>query len=107
MFRYGWCGDYPDANGWLNDLFHPFRSSNHIGWENREFAELMDKARENSDTEARKQYYRRAEQILTEEEAVVVPIYFEIAHCLIKPRVKGWYHMAMGGQHIRDWYFEE
>jgi len=107
MIRYGWCGDYPDANGWLNDLFHPFRSSNHIGWENREFAELMDKARENSDPEARKQYYRRAEQILTEEEAVVVPLYFEIAHCLIKPRVKGWYHMAMGGQHIRDWYFEE
>ncbi len=107
MFRYGWCADYPDANAWLNDLFHPFRSSNYIGWENREFAELMDKARENSDPEARKQYYRRAEQILTEEEAVVVPLYFEIAHCLVRPRVKGWYHMAMGGQHIRDWYFEE
>ncbi len=107
MFRYGWCGDYPDANGWLNDLFHPFRSSNHVKWENREFAELMDKARENSDPGTRKQYYRRAEQILTEEEAVVVPLYFEIAHCLVRPRVKGWYHMAMGGQHIRDWYFEE
>ncbi len=101
MFRIKICGDYPDANSWLS---HPALK---IGWENREFAELLDKASGEPDPEQRKAYYKRAEQILCEEEAVAIPIYFEIYNCLVKPRVKGWRHMATGGQHIRDWYFEE
>ncbi len=107
MYREGWCGDYPDANNWLNEVFHPFKSANRIGWDNTEFAELMNKAREATEPEQRKTMYRRAEELLCEQECAVVPIYFETSHCLVKPRVKGWYHMAMGGQHIRNWRLEE
>ncbi len=107
MFRTGWSSDYPDASNWLNEVFHPKKLFYNIGWENKEFAELMDKAEMEKDMEKRKAYYKRAEQILCEEEAAVVPIYFEPAHCLVKPRIKGWYHMAMGGQHIRDWSFKK
>jgi len=105
IFRLGWCGPYPDANGWLYDLFHPFKSANYVGWDNAEFAELLDRALEVSKPEERKLIYRQAEQILCQEQAAVVPLYFESAHCLVKTRVKGWYHMAVGGQHIRDWHF--
>ena len=106
IFRFGWCADYPDASNFLNDQFHPFKSANYVGWENQEFAELMDKAARETDPDQRKAFYKRAEQILCEEQSAVVPIYFERGHSLVKPRVKGWSHMAMGGQHIRDWYFD-
>lgn len=107
MIRFGWCADYPDANNWLNDLFHPTNSDNIIGWDNPEFAELMDHAQKSPLPELRKQFYKRAEEILCQDVCAVVPIYFETAHYLVKPRVKGWYSMAIGGQHIRNWYLEE
>ncbi|MCP4112974.1 MAG: ABC transporter substrate-binding protein [Desulfobacteraceae bacterium] len=99
------CGDYPDADSWLN-RFHPSEPVLQTGWKNQEFAELLDEAREESDPEQRKAYYRRAEQILCQEEVVAVPVYFEIYHSLVKSRIKGWQHMATGGQRIRDWYFK-
>jgi len=107
IFRAGWCADYPDANNWLNDVFHPFKSQNMIQWNNREFAQLMDDAQKISDPEIRKRLYRRAEKILCEEEAAVIPIYFETAQYLVKPWVKDWFHMAIGGQHIYKWRFDK
>lgn len=103
--RFGYCADYPDANNFLHDLFHPLNSDNIARWDNSEFTELIDQARIVTNPLERKKLYRRAEQILCEEECVVVPIYFETGHFLIKPRVKGWYNMPLGGQHIRNWYF--
>ncbi len=107
MFRLGWCADYPDANNWLNEMFHPFKSIDRIGWKNTEFAELMDKAQKISDPDERKMLYKRAEQILTEEECAIMPLYFYTAQYLVKPWVRGWYHMAMGGQHIRNWSLDD
>ncbi len=107
LFRAGYCSDYPDANNWLNDLFHPSRPMMYTGLDNPELAAVLDQSQAEGDLEKRKALFKRAERILCEEETALVPIYFEKAHCLVKPRVKGWYHMAMGGQHIRNWYFEE
>jgi oligopeptide transport system substrate-binding protein len=67
----------------------------------------MENAREEENPNVRKELYKRAEQILCEEECAVVPIYYETYHYLVKPRVKGWYNMAIGGQHIRNWKLEE
>jgi ABC-type oligopeptide transport system substrate-binding subunit len=107
IFRLGWCADYPDANNWLNDVFHPFNSSNYIGWANKEYAELMDRAQRINDQDERQQLYKRAEEILCQEETAIIPLYFYTAPYLVKKWVKGWYHMAMGGQHIRNWSIAE
>lgn len=102
MFRVKMCSDYPDADGWMS-LFNPARPIYDVGWENQEFAEIAARARKESDIEKRKAFYKRTEQILCEEEAVAIPLYFEIYHSLVNPRVKGWQHMPLGGQHIRSW----
>jgi len=106
IFRTEMCAGYPDAAAWMS-LFNPAAPRFNTGWENKEFAELVDRAKETSDPQLRKIAYRRAEKILCEEDAVAVPVYFEIYHCMTKPRVKGWYHNPLGGQHIRNWSFEE
>lgn len=105
MYRVGYCGDYPDADNFLR-IFHPDDGIFNAGWNNREFAKLIDAAAYETHKEKRKELYKHAERLLCEDVVYVVPIYFEVTHCLVKPRVKGWYHMAIGGQHIRNWYLE-
>ncbi|MCP4105827.1 MAG: ABC transporter substrate-binding protein [Desulfobacteraceae bacterium] len=106
MFSVKMCGDYPDAESWLN-FFHVSGSFFETGWKSREFSQLIDKAQKESDINRRKEFYERAEQVLCKEEAVVFPLYYDISNCLVKPRIKGLSHMFTGGQHIRNWYFEE
>jgi ABC-type oligopeptide transport system substrate-binding subunit/ABC-type branched-subunit amino acid transport system substrate-binding protein len=103
IFRDGWCGDYPDAHNFLNDTFHPVNSANTIGWNNTEFATLIEDAMRTPDPETRKALYKRAERILCEEEAAIIPLYFHTAPTLHKSRIKGWYHTVVGGQHVQDW----
>ena len=107
IFRMGWCSDYPDAEAWLGDVFHPDDGINWIGWNNREFADVLDQALRVENPTKRRRLYRRAEQILTEEEVAIVPVSFSNTQLLVKPWVKGWYYMAFGGQHIRNWALED
>jgi ABC-type oligopeptide transport system substrate-binding subunit len=106
LFRMGWCADYPDANNWLYEVLHSKRGSNWIGWNQPEFDQAVEQAQRVLEPDKRQQLYRRAEQILTEEEAAVVPLYFLKAQILVKPWVKNWYNMSIGGQHISQWYLE-
>ncbi|MBF0452488.1 MAG: ABC transporter substrate-binding protein [Candidatus Magnetomorum sp.] len=103
LIRYGWCADYPDPNNWLNELFHPEKSENVTQWNNQEFIELMNSVDQTINFTDRIQLYCQAESILCEKACAVLPIYFERSHYLIHPRVKGWYHMPLGGQQIRNW----
>jgi len=107
MFRFGFCPDYPEASSYLKENFHPLKSANHTGWDNPEFTDLMDEAEGTPDPEKRKELYRKAEQILCADACAVLPICFESTRYLVHPRIKGWYHMKIGGQHIRNWYFAE
>jgi len=106
MFRFAWAADYPDANNFLNEQFHPFHSSNQLGWNNKIFADIVERAAAEANQDKRKELYKQAEKIIVEEEAMFIPLFYENAHCLVKPRVKNWYYMVMGGQHIRDWYLK-
>jgi len=107
IFRMSWCAKQPDAHYWLHDVFHPNKGINWNGWNSREFAKVVDKARQISNPVGRKKLYRRAEQILTEKEAAIVPLYFSNTPFLVKPWVKGWYHKGFGGQHLRNWSLED
>jgi len=106
LFRMSWCPDYPDAHVGLYEVFHPTQGINWIGWDNLEFAQQVEQARQISNPEKRKKQYYRAEQILTEEEAVIIPLYFSRTQFLVKPWVKEWYPTGFGGQQIRFWRLE-
>lgn len=103
LFRMGWCADYPDANNWLFEVFHPVKGINWVGWQNPEFAEAVELAQKHTDPVQRAKHYRQAEQILNQDQTVIIPIYFSNSQYLVKPWIKNWYNMALGGQHIRDW----
>ncbi len=107
MFRMGWCADYPDAHNMLYDVFHPTDSTNRIQWNNKKFAQLVESASKEPDSQQRLKLYFEAERILNKTSASIFPLFFETAQYLIKPRVKDWYPMPIGGQHIYRWSLEE
>jgi len=107
LFRIGWCADYPDANNFLYEGFHPEKGANFVGWDHPQFAKLTADAQQASDPKQRQQLYEAAERILNQEETVILPLYFASAIYLVKPRLKNWYAMAFGGQQIRHWTLEQ
>lgn len=106
------CADYPDASSFLED-FHPDYEPRVMQWganatvSAAKFAELLARARIQPEPYARAQLYTRAEQILLHTEVLMVPLYFEVAPSLVKPRVQGWHHNVLGGQYIQNWHFQE
>jgi ABC-type oligopeptide transport system substrate-binding subunit len=103
IFRYSVCVKYPDAINWLG----PFHSDYRLNWISRNNSELfdkiVDKARQAATKEKHDKLSHRAEQLLIEEDAAILPLYFSNTRFLVKSRVKGWHNMVFGGQHIRNW----
>ena len=106
IFRLGWCADYPDANNWLLEVFHPTKATNRLKWDNAEFASVTERAQLSGDPKERLALYRRAEVILNEEQAAIAPIYFYTSPTLTKPYLK-MKIAPMGGNHIKDWHFTD
>lgn len=106
MFMLKWTADYPDANNFLKELFHP-ALLNLPKWKNMEFADLIDQAEITMDSAGRKALYTRADKILCQEVVAVIPVFYGAAHVLVNPRVKGWYFKPFAGQNIKDWRLEK
>lgn len=102
IYRLGWCADYPDANNWVLEVFHSTLSTNRIKWHNAEFDRVTEEAARESDPAKRLELYKRAEQILCEEEAAMAPIYFYTIVNVTKPYLQRTF-APMGGDHVKDW----
>jgi len=107
LIRYKRCADYPDPNKILNELFHPDRKDNVLRWDNNKFRQLMDTVDKTMQYSKRMHIYCLAEKLLCQKVCAVAPIYFESSHYLVHPRVNNWYHMPLGGQHIRNWSLQQ
>jgi oligopeptide transport system substrate-binding protein len=102
IFRLGWCADYPDANNWVYEVFHSTDSSNDIKWHNAEFDRAVEEAARESDPAKRLELYKRAEQILCEEETAIAPIYFYSFVRMTKPYLTRTYS-SLAAEHFKDW----
>jgi len=105
IFRFGWTADYLDANNFLNEAFS--HSRNFSGWNDDTFDLLLLQARQEPNLERRLAHYRRAEKIITTYQVAIIPLYYECDHYLVKPWVKGFLPMPIGGQHLETWRFSD
>jgi oligopeptide transport system substrate-binding protein len=84
--RQGWGVDYFDPHNILNDLFYPDSGqAKRLGWDDPRYRELIDLSRGEQDPAQRLAYIHEAEQILVEDDAAVIPLYFAKRVSLIKP----------------------
>lgn len=75
IYQLGWVADYNDPDNFLKALFRSDSPANYGHFNNNKFDSLVDNAANISDPEKRLLLYLQAEQILTEQEAAVIPLY--------------------------------
>jgi oligopeptide transport system substrate-binding protein len=93
VYRLGWCGDYPHANNWMLEVFHPDEGSNRVRFEldDPQVGELIQeyadttKAAQTADEATAIALYKRAEQLLIDEIVGIAPIYYYTTLNVSKP----------------------
>jgi len=88
MYRAGWCQDYSDANNFLYDVLYSASSQNDPGFSDAQYDELVSAARTEADEAKRLELYQQAEEILVDEKAGIIPIYWYTNNFLIKPDIE-------------------
>lgn len=93
FWRFGWIADYPDPSNFLylfygkNIIEDKETSINYFRYSNPEFDKVYEAALVEIDAEKRMELYAQADQILMDD-AVIMPLYFNIDIRLINPDVK-------------------
>jgi len=103
--RFGWIGDYPDPNSFL-DMWLTGGGNNDTKWSNLEYDRLIREAGRTSDLEKRLEVFQQAEAILIEE-MPIIPIYFYTRPYAIQPSVKGWYPTILDNHPWHKVWLEE
>lgn len=101
MFHLGWIMDYPDPEDILDILFHSTSRQNNTRYENQEIDQLLESARVEQDAEKRLQTYQQVEDRLVKD-AVWIPMFYDVAHVLVKPYVKNFTLPAMIIERYRE-----
>lgn len=94
VWRAGWCADYPDNHNFLYDVFHSTSNNNDTGWSSPEYDALVEQAAAETDTQTRIDLYAQAEEILIEQDAAIIPIYFYTGNEMTKPYVERTYALG-------------
>jgi ABC-type oligopeptide transport system substrate-binding subunit len=79
--RSGWYADYPTADNFTYDLFHTdaIGGNNHGFYSNKEFDELINKAKSTTDEDEANAAYHDAEDILLNQDIGVIPyLYYSL-----------------------------
>ena len=107
IFRMGWCMDYPDENNFINEVVAVGGSQNPakggvpyggFNWKNDKFEKLVKDAAVETDPKKRLDLYAQAEQIITVEDPVMIPLYWYTRNTLTQPYVKRTF--SVGGHEI-------
>jgi len=84
----GWIGDYLDPTTFL-EMWIKDGGNNNTGWANPTYEQLLRKAENTADAQARFLTLAEAENVFLLE-APVLPLFFYTTNYLIRPEVKGW-----------------
>jgi oligopeptide transport system substrate-binding protein len=87
-FALTWIADYPDPSNFLDSMFRSDSPDNYIGYRNAQVDRLLDEAATEQDEELRVELYRQAQQLVIDD-GVLIPLFHDVAHTLIKPYVNG------------------
>lgn len=73
--RLGWIADYPIMDNFLYPLFLTGSGDNYAGYTNPDVDEMLNEARQTTDSDARVELYREIETIVGDD-AVIIPLVF-------------------------------
>ena len=82
----GWSADYPDPDSFL--FGSPWLEQS--GWENKEYLDLVQKARFTIDQTERKKHYRKAQELITKE-VPLMPLFYNLIRYFVKANVQNFW----------------
>ncbi len=103
LFRMGYCGSYPDAHNFLYEVFHSGSPYNFTKWNSLQFDALVRDAALETDVLRRRLLYSRAEKLLVEDQAVIIPLVWSQRASLSRPRLDRTYAVMQGYERIDKW----
>lgn len=103
LFRGGYCGSYPDAHNFAYDAFHSGSPYNFTKWSSPQYDDLVTQAARETDVLKRRLLYSRAEKLLVEDQAVIIPLLWSQRASLTRPRVQRTYAVMEGYERIEHW----
>ena len=103
--RFGWIGDYPDPNSFL-DMWLTGGGNNDTRWSNAEYDRLIREAGQTADLDQRLEVFQKAEAILMEE-MPIIPIYFYTRVYALDSSVKGWHPTILDNHPYQKLWLEE
>ena len=105
LYMLGWVADYPDAQDFMDILFHSQSAENHMAYSNPEVDRLLEKARVETNVDARLALYRQAEEAIVAD-APWVPLWHSRDYVLVKPYVRGAVFSGATRPWLKDVYLE-
>ncbi|MXX80982.1 MAG: peptide ABC transporter substrate-binding protein [Chloroflexi bacterium] len=106
FFSLGWSLDYPDPHNVLDYKFHSASLGNDTQLDSEEIDSLLEQARYSLDNELRTGLYQEVDRMLVED-AIWIPLYFSVAHEVVKPYVRDYEPTRMVITHLRFVSIEE
>lgn len=88
LLEAAWSGDYPDPDTFIS-VFTSDSGNNRTMWKNAKYDDWVNQGRATVDSRVREKIYQDAQKLLLEQDAVIVPLYYEPNMALVKPRVHG------------------
>jgi ABC-type oligopeptide transport system substrate-binding subunit len=99
-----WCTDYNHQHDWVHTVFNSQAGTNYIRWHSAEFDTITSQAAASGDPAQQATWYRRAEEILNEDQAGILSLYWSTRSQLSKPYVQRTFAHVWGEQ-VRNWSF--
>lgn len=103
LFRMGYCGSYPDAHNFAYEVFRSGSPYNFTKWSSPAYDQLVDQAARETDVLKRRQLYARAEKILVQDQAAIIPLLWSTRASLTRGHVQRTYAVMEGYDRIENW----
>lgn len=103
LFRMGYCGSYPDAHTFAYEAFHSGSPFNFTKWSSADYDRLVEQAARETDVLKRRQLYARAEKLLVQDQAAIIPLVWSTRAALTRPRVERTFAVMQGYDRIEQW----
>ncbi|HUG48459.1 MAG TPA: ABC transporter substrate-binding protein [Candidatus Limnocylindria bacterium] len=103
----GWFPGYPDPEYFLRLLLHSAARDNVGRYANREFDDLIERARRERDVRQRLELFHQADRLAVAEEAAIIPLDYSRNDTFVKPWVSGWWEYGKAWSSFADLVVDE
>lgn len=101
FFRGSWIADYPDAENFLGVFYSKNPAPpNYTRYANASYDSLYEKALDEQVDSIRFQYYRAMDKMLMND-AIVIPLWYDMVIRLVQPEVNGFYPNSLNMLELR------